>query len=284
MKIIKFKKDNKIIWGKYNDENKSITSYESRLTNVQSFEEIIQYFDDHNITNNMPKYSLDEVELLAPVQPSQNIFCIGKNYMDHILEFDGAMSNLDAIKENPIFFTKAISSINNPYGNIPSHSNITKAMDYEGELGIIIGKKGINIPKEEAMQYIYGYTIINDITARDLQKSHLQWFKGKSLDGFCPIGPWIVTRDEICDVESLEIICKVNNEVRQQAKVELMIHNISSIISVLSQGMTLNPGDIIATGTPKGVGMGFNPPKYLKSKDIIRVEISQIGYIENEVK
>ena len=134
-------------------------------------------------------------------------------------------------------------------------------VDYEAELAVVIGKRGVNIKKEDALQYVYGYTILNDITARDLQKSHQQWFKGKSLDTHCPIGPWIVTKDDIEDGNNLKITSMINGEVRQNANTSLMMHDIGDLIMWFSAGMTLNPGDVIATGTPQGVGMGFNPPK-----------------------
>lgn len=148
---------------------------------------------------------------------------------------------------------------------------------------MIIGRRGINIPEEKAIEYVFGYTILNDLTARDLQKNHVQWFKGKSLDGFCPMGPWIVTKDEIGYPVELEIRTWVNGELRQHSNTKHMIFDIAKLISILSQGMTLEPGDILATGTPSGVGMGFNPPKLLKPGDVVRIEIEKIGYIENEM-
>jgi 2-keto-4-pentenoate hydratase/2-oxohepta-3-ene-1,7-dioic acid hydratase in catechol pathway len=150
-------------------------------------------------------------------------------------------------------------------------------------LAVVIGKKGVNIPIEEAMQYVFGYTVLNDVTARDLQTNHLQWLKGKSLDGFCPMGPWIITKDEIPEPVEINISTRVNGEIRQESNTRHMIFDVPTLISILSQGMTLEPGDILATGTPSGVGKGFVPPKYLRKGDVVRVEIEKIGYIENIV-
>jgi len=228
--------------------------------------------------------SLDLVKVTAPIpNPIRNILCVGKNYMDHIQELaSGEIS--DSKTEYPNFFTKATNTVIGPFDPIPLHRGITEQVDYEAELAVVIGKRGKNITEEEAMDFVFGYTVLNDVTARDLQKNHGQWFKGKSLDGFCPMGPWIVTRDEIKEPVELEIRSYVNGELRQQSNTKMMIFKIPRLISILSQGFTLEPGDIIATGTPAGVGMGFNPPKLLKNNDKVRVEIEKIGYIENIVQ
>ncbi|HHT66565.1 MAG: fumarylacetoacetate hydrolase family protein [Caldicoprobacterales bacterium] len=228
--------------------------------------------------------SLEQVKLLAPIpKPVRNIFCVGKNYLDHIIEFAKQDHSAQKPLEHPAFFTKATNTVIGAFDAIPSHSPITNQVDYEAELAVIIGKKGVDIPEEKAMDYVFGYTILNDVTARDLQKRHLQWVKGKSLDGFCPMGPWIVTRDEIPEPVELNISSQVNGEIRQMSNTRQMIFNIPALISVLSQGMTLEPGDILATGTPSGVGMGFEPPKFLRKGDVVRVEIEKIGYMENTV-
>ena len=229
--------------------------------------------------------NMDRVKILAPIpKPIRNVFCVGKNYLDHIIEFAKQDKSAQKPLEHPAFFTKATNSVIGTFDKIPSHEGITDQVDYEAELAVVIGKRGVNIPEEEAMDYVFGYTILNDVTARDLQKRHLQWMKGKSLNGFCPIGPWIVTRDEILDPDRLNISSKVNGEIRQESNTRQMIFSIPVLISILSQGMTLEPGDILATGTPSGVGMGFEPPKFLKKGDVVRVEIEKIGYIENVVE
>jgi 2-keto-4-pentenoate hydratase/2-oxohepta-3-ene-1,7-dioic acid hydratase in catechol pathway len=174
-------------------------------------------------------------------------------------------------------------TVNGPYSDVPAHEGVTAALDYEGELGVVISKKGIDIPVGDAGRYIFGYTVINDVTARDLQQNHMQWYKGKSLDGFCPSGPWIVTSDEIPDAGGLAIRTTVNGEIRQDSNTSKMIFGIPELISQLSQGHTLLPGDILATGTPSGVGMGYEPPRFLKKGDTMTVEIEKIGLIRNRI-
>lgn len=222
---------------------------------------------------------LNQVRLEVPFYPKRNIFCVGKNYQAHVKEFD---KNLNAENpEVPIFFTKSTTSVIGPDEDIDSHSAITSEVDYEGELGIIIGKRCSNVASEDAMKYIYGYTIINDITARDLQKKHQQWFKGKSLDTFCPMGPTVMVGDWPVP---FTIYTKVNGNLRQEGSTTDLIFSISKLIETLSAGMTLLPGDVIATGTPQGVGMGFNPPEFLKKGDIVEVTIDPIGTLRNKVK
>lgn len=224
--------------------------------------------------------NLDDVKIFAPIpRPEKNIFCIGKNYADHAIELGSEKD----IPEHLIVFTKAPTTVIGPNESVESHKKVTSQLDYEGELAIIIGREGKGIPKEEALNYVFGYTIINDITARDLQERHKQYFLGKSLDGTCPMGPWIVHSSAIGNPNQLDIETKVNGEVRQKSNTEKFIFPIEEIISVLSQGMTLEPGDIIATGTPAGVGKGYNPPKFLKPGDSIAITIENIGTLENEI-
>ncbi|MFV9510631.1 fumarylacetoacetate hydrolase family protein [Tepidibacillus sp. LV47] len=227
-------------------------------------------------------YSLEsnEIQLLSPIpKPRKNIFCIGKNYVAHALEIGKA----EDIPEYPMVFTKAPTTVTGHLANVYSHHSITQKLDYEGELAVVIGKKGISIPKEKAMDYVFGYTIVNDITARDIQQRHKQYFLGKSLDTTCPIGPSIVHKSLITNPHHLQITTKVNGEVRQNGNTKDFIFDIPTLISVLSQGMTLEPGDIISTGTPAGVGHGMNPPKYLKAGDVIEVEIEGIGVLKNRI-
>lgn len=228
--------------------------------------------------------AMEEIEILAPlVRPVRNVICVGKNYAAHVLEMDQTGEDLKMVKEHPVFFTKATNAVNGPYQDVPAHEALTEMLDYEGELGVVIGKKCTNLKENEAMDTIFGYTIINDITARDVQKRHKQWFRGKSLDGTCPMGPYLVTKDELIEGESLAISSRVNGELRQSSYTGNMIHTIPQLISLLSQGFTLEAGDIIATGTPDGVGIGFDPPRPLKKGDIVRVEIEKLGYIENRI-
>jgi 2-keto-4-pentenoate hydratase/2-oxohepta-3-ene-1,7-dioic acid hydratase in catechol pathway len=225
-------------------------------------------------------YPMEEVHLLAPIpRPLKNIFCVGKNYRDHVLE----MGSEGDIPEHIMIFTKAPTSVIGPGASIESHENLTDQLDYEGELAIVIGKSGKGISMENAMDHVFGYTIVNDITARDMQKKHKQFFLGKSLDGSCPMGPAIVHKSFIENPHSLMVETKVNGEVRQRESTELMIFSIPEIIATLSKGMTLEPGDVIATGTPAGVGKGFEPPRFLKKGDVVEVSVEKMGTLKNVV-
>ena len=230
---------------------------------------------------------LASVKLLAPFpRPAKNVFCVGKNYHEHAKEFHGSgfdASAKEAIPEAPIIFTKAPTSVIAPGDPIPAHLDYTNSTDYEGELTVVIGKGGRGISKADAYAHVFGYTIINDVTARTLQHHHRQWFLGKSLDGFCPMGPTIVTTDEIGDVTKLRLVTRVNGEVRQDARVNDLIFDIPTLIETLSRAMTLEPGDLIATGTCAGVGIGFKPPKFLKAGDRVAINIEPIGTLENPV-
>ena len=230
--------------------------------------------------------ALGDVKLLAPIPvPKRNVICVGKNYLDHAREFAGSGFEAGAVKgaeidEYPAVFTKGPNAVIGPGDDVDMHSDITSSVDYEVELTIVIGKSGRNIAKADAYNHVFGYTIANDVTARDRQKRHKQWFLGKTLDTFCPMGPWIATGDEL-DPENLAVKAWVNGELRQNANTRDLIFDIPTLVSTISQGMTLVPGDLIATGTPAGVGIGFNPPKFLKSGDVVTMEISGIGRIEN---
>lgn len=232
--------------------------------------------------------SMKEIEILAPFPcPKRNVMCVGKNYFEHSKEFENSgfdsTSGGQTVPDAPVIFTKATTSIIGPGMPIPASSDPSSSTDYEGELGVVIGQRGRNISKADAFNYIYGYTIINDVTARNLQQLHKQWFLGKSLDGFCPMGPLLVTADEIDDVTTLNLRTHVNKELRQDACVKDLIFDIPTIIATLSSLFTIVPGDIIATGTPAGVGIGFKPPKFLKPGDLVTIEIDQLGILENPV-
>ena len=230
---------------------------------------------------------LSTLKLLAPLpRPTKNIFCVGKNYHEHAKEFHASgfdASAKDAIPDLPIIFTKAPTSVVSPGEPINSWLDPTNSTDYEGELTVVIGKGGRGIAKDRAFEHVFGYTIVNDVTARTLQHSHRQWFLGKSLDTFCPMGPAIVTADSIPDVTALRLITKVNGETRQDAFVSDLIFDIPTLIETLSRTMTLEPGDLIATGTCAGVGIGFKPPRFLKKGDLVAVTIEPIGTLSNPV-
>ena len=224
---------------------------------------------------------LGTVRVMAPIpHMERNVFCIGKNYAEHIAEFD--KTAMPDVPKYPLIFTKATTSVIGPDDLIDPHKNVTNAVDYEGELAVIIGKEGSDIPVSEAMDHVYGFTILNDVTARDLQTNHVQWFHGKSLDTFCPMGPYVLLRDAAPD--TFDVVTKVNGEVRQDASTGEFIFTIPQLIQTISQGTTLLPGDVIATGTPSGVGVGFNPPKYIHSGDVVEISISGIGTLKNTVK
>ena len=225
------------------------------------------------------------VQVLAPIpRPRQDVICLGINYKAHADEAEQYSTEFKKEKPIPIYFSKRVSEAVGPDGYIESHPGLVERLDYEAELAVIIGKTAKNVPAEQAEEYIFGYTVLNDVSARVLQTSHKQWYFGKSLDGFTPMGPAIVTADEIPFPPKLRICTCVNGEVRQDSTTDLLITGIADIIAELSSGMTLLPGTIIATGTPAGVGMGFDPPKFLKSGDTVECSIEGIGTLRNIVR
>ncbi|WP_226644725.1 fumarylacetoacetate hydrolase family protein [Mesobacillus subterraneus] len=246
----------------------------------QEAKKTVQWVSEHNLDVEI-YIPLESVELLAPIpRPAKNVFCVGKNYAEHAIE----MGSKEDIPEHVMVFTKAPTTVIAHGQNILSHRELTEQLDYEGELAVVIGKKGIRIKREEALDYVFGYTIVNDVTARDLQAKHKQFFIGKSLDTTCPLGPWIVHKSAIDNPNNLDIKTTVNGEVRQDSNTENFIFPVEEIIAVLSQGMTLEPGDIIATGTPAGVGKGFKPPRFLKSGDTVEITVGGIGILRNKVE
>lgn len=231
---------------------------------------------------------LSGVTLLAPFRPPRDVLCVGKNYRDHSGEF--ARSGFDAtgrgpadeIPERPIVFTKSVGSVVGDGAAIDPHPGLTAALDYEIEIAVIIGRGGRAIAADRVADHVWGYTIVNDVTARDLQHAHRQWFIGKSLDTFCPMGPWAVSADEV-DVTDLTVTCRVNGEVRQRGTTRDLIFDIPTLVSTISAGITLCPGDVIATGTPAGVGIGFDPPRFLSPGDVVEAEITGLGTLTNQV-
>lgn len=224
------------------------------------------------------------VRLLAPIHnPRRNVMCVGKNYAAHTRESYEARGEAVEAIDYPVIFTKATTCVNGPYDDIPFDAAISNRIDYEAELAVIIGRPLKNATREEAMAAVFGYTVLNDVTARDLQTLHKQFFKGKSLDGSCPIGPCILTADAVPDPYALRITCHVNGELRQDSAGESMTFDIPTIIGHLSRGMTLLPGDIIATGTPSGVGFAMKPPVFLLPGDVVECAIEGIGSIRNRI-
>ena len=229
--------------------------------------------------------ALSEAELLAPIpRPRQDVVCLGMNYRAH--EEESARYNADAFtKETPaaVYFSKRVSEAGRPDGIIPRHAGLTDRLDYEAELAVVLGRAARDVKAADAADCIFGYTVLNDVSARDLQTGHKQWYFGKSLDGATPMGPVLVTADEIAYPPALEITCRVNGELRQQSNTSLLITSIGDVLEELTAGMTLLPGTIIATGTPAGVGMGFDPPKFLQSGDVVECAIEGIGTLRSTV-
>lgn len=297
MKILSFKFDGQISFGpkvKKEEAVWDVQAIQNELRVLPSFpntiiegvalgfdfvEQIRKLVDAAKNTKNAERFkrAFTEIEWLSPIpRTPKNVICIGKNYNEHAKEM-GAQ----AAPENLVVFTKSPTAIAADGETVSLHTDVTEKLDYEGELAVVIGKRGQNIPKNMAFDYIFGYTIANDITARDLQDKHKQYFLGKSLNGTCPIGPYVVTKDEIPDPQSLTIVTKVNDEIRQNGTTKDMMFTVETIVSILSHHVTLEPGDIILTGTPAGVGKGMNPPTYLKAGDVVKVSIEGIGTLVN---
>lgn len=228
-------------------------------------------------THSLP---LADARLLAPIpKPRRNLVCVGLNYAEHAAE----SRVTQGIPEHPVYFTKPPSTVIGPEAAIPWHGHVSTRIDWEVELVAVIGRRGRDIPEEHALEYVFGYTVGNDVTARDLQARHQQWYKGKGLDGFCPLGPWIVTSDELPDPQSMHLSLRVNGEEKQNAGTDDMVFSVAKLISVWSLGMTLEPGDLLMTGTPSGVGFARKPPEYLRPGDIVEAEIDAIGVLRNRV-
>ncbi len=224
------------------------------------------------------------VEWLAPIpRPRKNVMCLGWNYAEHVAESAQASGRQAEPPKDPVVFTKSVTSVNAPYGDVPAQPEVTAQLDWEVELGVVIGIGGRAIARGRALEHVFGYTVINDVSARDLQFRHKQFFLGKSLDGSCPMGPVIVTREEIADPQNLRLRSWVNGALKQDGSTAHMIFDVATIISISSKGMTLEPGDVIATGTPSGVGFARTPPEFLKAGDLVECEVEGIGRLRNRV-
>lgn len=235
-----------------------------------------------NVANLAQHY--DEKIVLAPIpRPLKNVLCLGRNYYKHFMEGAVARGEDDKPPAAPIYFTKAVTSVTGPFSPIELDEDVTRQLDWEVELGLIIGVGGRKISKETALDHVFGYTVINDLSARDLQFKHQQWFKGKSLDGSCPIGPVVVTPDELPDPIHIPLRLRVNGVTKQDANTSQMMFDIPTQISDISMALTLEPGDIISTGTPDGVGAFANPPEFLKPGDIMETEVEGIGVMRNPI-
>ena len=228
--------------------------------------------------------NIEEINIIAPIpRPRQNIMCLGWNYVEHVAETAKDKQEEIKLPRSPIVFTKAANSVNGPFGDIAIDLNVSAKMDWESELAVVIGRGGRSIAEQDALQHVFGYTVINDVTARDRQKWHKQFFIGKSFSGSCPMGPNIVTADEIEDPQNLNIKSWVNGELKQDSNTKYQIFTIAQTIAVLSQGMELEAGDVIATGTPSGVGYARTPPEYLMPGDMVECEVEKVGKIRNKI-
>lgn len=230
-------------------------------------------------------HQLADIRWHAPIpRPIKNVFCLGRNYVAHAEEAARARGQEVKIPTVPVIFTKASTSVTGPFDDIPVDRSATQQVDWEVELSAVIGRTGRNISRSDALQHVFGYTVINDLSARDLQQQHMQWFKGKSLDAFCPMGPIVVTADEFGDPQSKHLQLRVNGFVKQDASTAKMIFPVDVIIEWLSKGLTLEAGDVIATGTPEGVGMGRTPQEFLVDGDVVEAEVEGIGTLRNRVR
>jgi 2-keto-4-pentenoate hydratase/2-oxohepta-3-ene-1,7-dioic acid hydratase in catechol pathway len=230
-------------------------------------------------------HRLEQVILHAPIpRPRKNVFCVGWNYLDHFQEGAKARPHVQEMPAHPAFFTKTPTTVSAPYGLVPRHAGLTERLDWEVELAVVIGEGGININEADAMKHIFGYMVANDVSAREIQRQHgQQWFKGKSLDGHAPMGPWIATADEVPEPQKLDIACRVNGVTKQTSNTSYMYFKIPRIIAELSAGLTLEPGDIILTGTPAGVGHARTPPEFMQTGDVLETEIEGIGLLRNRI-
>ncbi|MGZ5034515.1 MAG: fumarylacetoacetate hydrolase family protein [Usitatibacter sp.] len=230
------------------------------------------------------RIALADVKLHSPIpRPAKNVFCVGWNYLEHFEEGAKKLQDNRELPKYPVFFSKATTSVNGPYDNVPFDASISTSLDWEVELGMIIGTGGKNITEADAMGHVFGYTVINDVSWRDLQRRHGgQWHKGKSLDGTCPMGPWIVTAGDI-DPNNLRVTCRVNGVTKQDSNTKFLYFKLPRLIAELSAGMTLEPGDIISTGTPEGVGFARTPPEFMKPGDLLETEIEGIGVLRNPI-
>ena len=274
------------IFGVVQDDN--FRPFSVGRASVRDLRHVIRLLGEGSPPDYGEPVSLSRVKLAAPVGPlTKNVICVGKNYHDHAQEF--ARSGVDQsgdkqeVPADPVIFTKSTSSLADPFQKIAASADPTQTVDYEGELGVVIARRCKDVKRDAALDHVFAYTIVNDVTARTVQQRHKQWFLGKSLDTFCPVGPWLVTRDEFGVPDEQELATYVNGERRQFAKLRDMIFDVPTFIETVTAYVTLDAGDLLATGTPAGVGIGFDPPRYLKPGDEVRVAVSGIGELTNPV-
>lgn len=286
MRVVSFRQNGKTDWGIVSEDRIRVAGDGYPATVLQLLEQdapmdILSRLQADSDATSVP---LNEAELLAPIpRPRKNVICLGLNYAEHARESLQTKGLAVEMPEHPVVFTKSTTTITGPYADIPLRSQVTRELDWEAELAVVIGRGGRDIPEAEALQHVFGYMVLNDLTARDLQRRHKQFFLGKSLDDSCPMGPWIVTADEVPDPQNLNVRCWVNGVLKQDGHTSQQIFPVARTIALLSQIMTLEPGDIISTGTPEGVGFARQPPEFLSAGDVVECEISGIGLISNSI-
>lgn len=288
MRIASFRHDSTPAWGILDEDHLIVSSGNEYPRDIQQLldgeEAPMLVLSRLAEDSGARRIALAEVEFLSPLpRPRKNVICLGLNYAAHVQESLSTKGLAVEAPEHPVVFTKAVTAVTGPYADIPLQTDVTQQFDWEVELGVIIGRGGRHIKEEDALSHVFGYTVINDLTARDLQQRHKQFFLGKSLDGSCPIGPWIVTADEIEDPQNLDVRCWVNNNLKQEGNTRQQLFSVARTVSLLSKIMTLEPGDIISTGTPEGVGFARQPPEFLAVGDVVECEISGIGRIRNRI-
>jgi 2-keto-4-pentenoate hydratase/2-oxohepta-3-ene-1,7-dioic acid hydratase in catechol pathway len=293
MKLLTFRDGAELRVGVLDGDGGTVRDLSERLPANVGIRQLIERWQELGIGLDadlaaLPGRALQELRIAAPIpEPRRNLFCVGKNYTEHVVEFGRSgydqPDRSEAMPDFPVVFSKTTTSVTGPYDDIEPHPDVTSELDYEAELGVIIGPGGRGISRDRASEHVWGYTIINDFTARDLQRKHKQWLLGKGLDTHCPMGPYAVTADEIPDVTALQVESWVNGERRQSGTVKDLIFDIPELIATISAGTSLLPGDIIATGTPAGVGIGFEPPKFMASGDVIEIAITGLGRQRNRV-
>lgn len=291
MKLVTFSHDGAVKAGVLVDDT-TVAACESGADAGQAVRRLVENGGDTSawaakVANGAERLAVADVKLMAPIpEPRRDIYCVGKNYYAHAAEFHSSgfdSSSKDEVPSVPVIFTKATTAVIGVGDAIRANIDPTGTVDYEGELAVVIGRKAFGVAKADAYDVVFGYTILNDVTSRELQKRHNQWIVGKSLDTFAPMGPALVTADEVGDVTAAKLETRVNGEVRQAAMVSDLIFDIPTLIETLSRTMTLLPGDFIATGTPVGVGIGFDPPRYLVPGDEVAISISNLGTLTNPV-
>ena len=286
MRIASFQLQERAHWGIVDGEHIIVAPADlpSDVLTLIALGDAAQILERLRTNGSAQRLPLEAVELRAPIpRPRKNIICLGLNYAEHARESMAAKGREMMLPEHPVVFTKNVTSVNGPFADVTLDPRVTATLDWEAELGFVIGRGGRHIPEERALEHVFGYLVINDLTARDVQFRHKQFFLGKSLDGCAPMGPYLVTADEIPNPQTLDVKCWVNGTLKQSSNTSQQIFSIAHTIAVLSQIMTLEPGDIVSTGTPDGVGFARNPPEYLAVGDVVECEVSGVGRIRNRI-